>query len=300
MTISCIIPTLNRGNILVETIRQLLGQDRRPEEIIVVDQSTQVDPETASALQQVVDRDDVRWLRQREPNASKARNAGAIAARGDVLLFLDDDIRVTSEFVAAHERNYKHAEVLAVSGQVLEGDAAVTTNLRCDPEDLTLGWISFPKNYAYRCKTAWMASGNFSVRRQVYLELGGMDENYARGGFREESDFAMRFLAEGNRFIFDPQASIVHLGAGVVDGGARSWSKAFEWHNAIGDWYFRVKYARGKGALLLMWLGFRHVVASRYKLKRPWLLIPSLMCWLASAPIALARRAAGPKLLRVQ
>ena len=296
--ISCIIPTLNRGRVLVDTLEQLVAQKPQSPEIIVVDQTPQVDPATEAALSAWRDQGVIQWIRQAEPNASKARNTGALAASGDVLLFLDDDIQIAPDFVEAHASNYRDSDVVAVAGQVLETERATTTQLKYPPNDPELGWVRFPKNYATRCVTTWMASGNFSVRREVYFEVGGMDENYKRGAFREESDFAMRFLKQGYRFQFDPKASIVHLGIrSVPGGGARSWNDLSQLHHFVGNWYFNLKYLRWPNARQVLWYSFRHLVASQRKVRRPHLMLLSGLMWIAALPIALFRRLLRPKLI---
>ncbi|HEV2804403.1 MAG TPA: glycosyltransferase family 2 protein [Chthoniobacterales bacterium] len=296
--ISCIIPTLNRGTVVVHTVEQLLAQKPHVPEIILVDQTPQVDPDTEAALSAWRDQGAIKWIRQLEPNASKARNTGAWAANGEILLFLDDDIQIAPDFVEAHAANYRDPKVVAVAGQVLETEGATTTQLQYPADDPELGWIRFPKNYAKRCKTTWMASGNFSIRRDVYFEVGGMDENYRRGAFREESDFAMRFLGKGYRFQFDPSASIVHLGIRAVPGGgARSWSDLSQLHHFIGDWYFNLKYLRWRNARQLLWFSFRHLVTSRRKVARPHLALLSAVMWVAALPIAAFRRLLGSKLI---
>jgi GT2 family glycosyltransferase len=300
-TVSCIIPTLNRGTVLVETIRQLLQQGTRAHEIIVVDQTSEPEAGTEATLKEWNDQGRIRWIQLREPNASKARNVGALIATGDVLLFLDDDIEIGPNFLAAHVRNYLDSNAVAVSGQVLEIEKEVTTRLRARSNDPDIGWIHFPKNYGERCTTSWMAGGNFSIRRSIYLEIGGMDENYRRGAFREETDFAMRFLQAGYGFQFDPAASVVHLGVHAVPrGGARSWRNPLQWHHCIGDWYFNLRFMNPSNAPLLIWFGFRHLVASRYNIIRPWRLPLSGACWITSLPIALVLRIRGPKLLAVK
>jgi glycosyltransferase involved in cell wall biosynthesis len=301
LKLSCIIPTLNRGTVLVETIRQLLEQATPADEIIVVDQTSEREVTMQARLKEWNDQRRIRWIRQREPNASKARNVGALIATGDVLLFLDDDIEIGRDFVAAHARNYLDPKVVAVSGQVLEIEKEVTTKLKARSDDPDIGWIHFPKNYGERCTTSWMCGNNFSVRRGVYLEVGGMDENYRRGGFREETDFAMRFLRAGYRFQFDPTASIIHLGVRAVPrGGARSWRNPLQWHHCIGDWYFNLRFMNASNAFLLVWIGFRHLVTSRYNVMRPWRLPVSGACWIISLPIALILTIRGPKLLAVK
>lgn len=295
--VSCIIPTLNRSADLCNAVQMLLEQTYPLHEIIIVDQTRQPDENTRYALSRWELEKKIRWLRQEQPSASKARNKGAVATSGDVLLFLDDDIHVDRGFVEAHTRNYLDPTIVAVAGQVLEREKRVTDILRSPPDDPEIGWIRFPKNYNKRCVTAWMAAGNFSVRRGIYFQIGGMDENYRRGSFREETDFAMRFLRAGYRFQFDPAASITHLGVSAVPhGGARSWANPLQWHHCIGDWYFNLRFARGKSAFRLYWYSFRHLVASRYNLVRPWRLPLAAVCWLSSAPIALWLRLGGAKL----
>jgi glycosyltransferase involved in cell wall biosynthesis len=297
-TVSCIIPTLNRGTVLVETIRQLLQQGTRAHEIIVVDQTSEPEAGTEATLKEWNDQGRIRWIPLREPNASKARNVGALIATGDVLLFLDDDIEIGPDFLAAHSRNYLDSKAVAVSGQVLEMEKEVTTRLRARSNDPDIGWIHFPKNYGERCTTSWMAGGNFSIRREIYFEVGGMDENYKRGAFREETDFAMRFLQAGYRFQFDPAASVVHLGVRAVPrGGARSWRNPFEWHHHIGDWYFNFRFINRRNMRQLLLYSIRHLVVSRQKVQRPWLMLISLAAWFSAVPIALVLCLRGARLI---
>src|SRR6267154_5966637 len=86
VSISCILPTLSRGEVLCATIRMLLRQACEPREIIVVDQTPVHEKFHQQALASWIEERRITWLRQSEPNASKARNAGALAATGDVLL----------------------------------------------------------------------------------------------------------------------------------------------------------------------------------------------------------------------
>jgi len=128
-----------------------------------------------------------------------------------------------------------------------------------------------------------------------------MDENYRRGAFREETDFAMRFLRAGYRFEFDPNASIVHLGIRAVPGGgARNWTNPFEFHHFLGDWYFNFKYLQWRNASQLLWYSFRHLIASRRKVRRPWLMLISLASWVSAIPVAVLLRIRGPRLAEVR
>jgi GT2 family glycosyltransferase len=171
--------------------------------------------------------------------------------------------RSEAEFVAAHIRNYVEPKVVAVSGQVLEGRRHVIMNdLPAAATSEGFGWIYFPKNYGKRCPTQWMASTNFSIRKEVFISLGGMDANYRKGAFREESDFAQRFQRAGYHFVFDPEASLYHLGAtGAPAGGSRTWisnKRVAGWHHCVGDWYFRFGYLGHNGTTALLRFSLRH------------------------------------------
>lgn len=292
VTVSVILPTFNRAAVLCQTVRMLRHQTLVPHEIIVVDQSTSIDADSEANLKRWNEHGDIHWIRQIEPNASMARNRGAVAATGDVLLFLDDDITLAERFIEYHARNYHSPEVRAVAGQILDEDSPVTLDLPKQTGDPQVDWIYFPKNYGKRCLTPWMASGNFSVRRDVYFELGGMDETYWKGGFREEADFALRFVRSGYQFQFDPEASVFHLGIKAVPaGGSRPRDFGFGmWHHIFGAWYFLVGFGTLRSTPILLFSSLRGFVLNQATLKAPRICVPRLLMWFAAFPAALFTR----------
>jgi GT2 family glycosyltransferase len=218
-----------------------------------------------------------------------------------VLLFLDDDIRINSDFLAAHSETMTRSGAPMVSGQILEDEAHTVDNLpikACDPD---IGWLYFRKNYSKECRTTFMMSGNCAIRRDLFLQLRGMDENYEKGAFREESDFALRLAGAGHVGVFQPRASIYHLGsAGAPDGGARNTTKNKSiagFHHCVGDWYFNLRFARGRLMMPLFEMSIRHFIFNRYNVRHPWLLPILLGRWLVALPVALAKRLRGPKTL---
>jgi glycosyltransferase involved in cell wall biosynthesis len=279
----------------------LLKQTVPAHEILVVDQSIRHEPETENALEAWAKQGAIRWLDQKEPNASLARNAGALAATGDVLLFLDDDILVEEGFLAAHAKNYVSASTVAVSGQVLEGNRETISELPRRTLDAETEWLNFPRNYIHRCCTSWMMAGNFSIRKQVFLEVGGMDARYKRGAFREESDFAMRFEKAGHRFQFDPEASLYHLATkGAPTGGTREVHYHMGlagWNFLLGDWYFTIGNANFRTWLRFAWAGCRGLVLTKYNLLHPWQIPIVGIMWLAALPVAGILRLLGPQLI---
>jgi glycosyltransferase involved in cell wall biosynthesis len=105
--VSVIIPTYNRVNSLRRTLDSLAQQTYpavRFEVIVVDDGSTDTTPEIRDLAPLPV-----RYYRQGNQGAAAARNAGAVEARGELLVFLDDDVIVHECFldalVAGHPRN---------------------------------------------------------------------------------------------------------------------------------------------------------------------------------------------------
>ena len=300
--ISCIIPTVGRDRILCDTIGMLLSQSHAPHEIIVVDQTEKHDEATNDALTAWEKQGVIRWIRQAEPNASRARNTGALNATGNILLFLDDDIIVKTDFLEVYARAFEPDDVPGVCGQLLQGEGKMgkpVFDLPPGVDDPDFGWLRFPKNYGKPYITSWMISANVAVRRSLFIELGGMDENYVKGAMREEGDFAMRFARAGYKFHFEPKASVFHLGHPI--GGARigrRYKGLPGWHHEIGDWYFTLGYANRRNVSSLLVTSLRHFVFNRYNAAHPWWIPVIFVRWLCAFPVALLQRLRGAKLIQ--
>lgn len=86
-TVSVVIPTCNRRELLSQSLRSVLSQSRAADEIIVVD-----DGSTDGTIERVHEAfPEVRVLSQENRGVSAARNRGIEAAKGDWIAFLDSD-----------------------------------------------------------------------------------------------------------------------------------------------------------------------------------------------------------------
>ena len=94
--LSVVIPTYRRDDALARCVSRLLQQTEPAVEIVVVDQNAAgfVDDALGADLDRVV------HVRLEEPNCSTARNVGALAAKADSLLFIDDDLIPPATFCA--------------------------------------------------------------------------------------------------------------------------------------------------------------------------------------------------------
>lgn len=241
--ISLVIPTLNRPEYLLSCINDLLNQTVKDFEILVIDQS---DIEIHNELVSKINDLRVKFIYLKERSASKARNLGIKNAAAEVILFLDDDIIINNrDFVKNHLKHYTNPATIGVSGAILNKENDFRQVRSRLSHSIDYGWLFFPINYAYPCKVGNAWAGNMSFRTKYTKEVGGMDERYAKGAFREESDFCTRIVRRFGALEFDPQAYLVHIGA--TKGGLRTFSSADlvkAQHHFDGFFYYTLKYSK--------------------------------------------------------
>ncbi len=272
LPLSVIIPTYGRGEVMVDTVEQLLSQRPPVAEVIVVDQTRSHDPETLARMDRLQRAGAIRWLRRAEPSQPGALNLGLSCATQPYVLFLDDDIRVGAGFAAAHLAAFVDDSIWAVAGQVLQPGES--------PDD---SWVHRPEvgpfaDSAFRFRSARPTlvcngmSGNLSVRTGRARAIGGFDENFLPPvSYRFDEDFCKRLVAAGGLIRFEPRASIDHLRA--PSGGTRSLgshlTSASPMHG-IGDYYFALKRGISWGtARYILRRPFREVM-TRFHASHPW------------------------------
>jgi GT2 family glycosyltransferase len=289
--ISVAIPTLGREAILIDTLQYLLALRHTPHEILVVDQTPVHEPATEQMLTTLHREGAIRWIRLPEPSITHAMNVGLLEAKGDVVLYVDDDIIPQGELIDAHRRAHDDAALPAsdrtiVAGRVLQpwhvdGSRPWDRLASEDP-----GFVD-----------AFIGC-NFSVKRDAAIRLGGFDERFVRVAYRYEAEFAVRARRSGLRIQFAPAALIHHLHA--IKGGTRSYGdhlRTLSPAHAVGACYFllRTRPAGWLGSLLA--LPFR-AVATRFHLRHPWWILPVLIAQIRALIWAVWLWAAGPKLIK--
>jgi glycosyltransferase involved in cell wall biosynthesis len=198
MKLSVIVPTRNRADVLHETVGNLSRQDFSPidYEIVVVDDGSSPPVKV---------KEPVRLIRLEGVERSAARNAGARAARGDVILFLDDDVSVDEGFLAAHLAAQREwPGVLAVGRIVLPEEEHDRPFLRFRR---SLERVEVPVDRGLVAKANFCTAQNMSIPRESFLALGGFSEEIISG---EDQDLALRHTGAGGRIVYLPEATGVH------------------------------------------------------------------------------------------
>ena len=304
LTISVVIPTYQREKVLIETLEYLLHYAKKtPEflELILVDQTRQHEPETQKFLSEWKDQGAIKWFRLNQPHLTRSMNLGLLKARGDVVLFIDDDIIPNSNLLSEHLDAYRNkSDLWAVVGQISQPGE--------EPEDLPFipsgnkltRYLNFPFRRKEGTYIENAMAGNLSVKRNKALAIGGFDENFTPPvASRFETEFAKRLVSKGGKIWFEPKASIHHLQA--KSGGTRakgSHLNSISPRYGVGDCYYALRQGHfWESMWYILKRPFREV-RTKYHLKHPWWIPVKFIGELRAIIRAIYLYRNGPKLIQ--
>ncbi len=228
--ISVIIPTYGREEPLRDSLDDILNQDYPNYEIIVVDQTPQHKPEIETYLQQQTKGSKIKWFRLNWASLPGARNYAVRRSIGEIILFIDDDVKVEPGFLKAHAQNFiDKPEIGAVAGRVFDrmkmadasvgrtqGDANYKSIDYLPPQamDPGIAWYYIDLVHTVKPQQVLTARGcNMSFRREIFFKHGlHFDERFRGSAVREESDFCLRLRQTGYKIWYDPEAHLIHIG----------------------------------------------------------------------------------------
>ena len=282
---------------LSQTLRKIAALNQKPEEIWVMEQSKNIEADVGKACEELPSKIHLRHLSR--PGAQAARNQAAREISADILLFLDDDVDPEPGLVEAHLENYRDSSIHAVAGFYLEPGESETSQ----PKD-GIWWRPLtqlervPASYSKRVDSPLWPSCNGSIRREVFLKLGGFDENY-RHTLLDDTDLAVRMLKAGYRCVHDPKARLFHRkeptgGNRPAKPGDRVIASREKWYTWF--YFFWMNYGlAGLGEILLR---MRTNI-----FRRPYLINPKLLLiavvemgtgfWMAARAIFKGRKLIG-------
>ena len=214
--VTVVVATLNRGGFLLDCLRDLLAQNHRPLEILVVDQSDRTAAEIAQIAEKnsnVIDYHHVSFR-----GLPKARNYGWQKARYEAIIFVDDDTRFGADLVTEHLRALKRPGVGVVAGGIDEANGPVDSG---PPVDVFRTWTATPfSGFAARGELIvdHARGANFSVWKKALKKVGGFDQTLNVGAaLYEELDMCLRVKKIGFEVFFNGRARVTHL-AVATDG----------------------------------------------------------------------------------
>lgn len=221
--VTVVILYYKRSSTIRETIHSVIRQDYPYREIILVDNHSQDD------LKSVIEpfRSEIRLIELPENlGACGGRNAGIRAARGQILIFLDDDMSFSTseELTKIVEAFARRSGIDVLAFRICDPD---TGQLRlrewCHPRS----WKDFATS---EFETHWFCEGAAAFRRKVFEQSGLYYEPLFYGA--EGHDLAIRILDHGFKMLYYPSVSVGHRAANEGRSSGRQYytfTRAFIW-----------------------------------------------------------------------
>ena len=206
---SVVVCTYNRSQRLRGALDSVLSQEASDYELLVIDDGS--DDDTAEVVA-TFDSPLVRYVRRENGGLSAARNTGIHEARGEFVIFLDDDDRVEPSWLST------------LAGNIGPRTGVVSCGCRFYSPDSDWEMISLPEQQpdAFNQVTALFLAGTFAVRRDLYEQVGGYAEDLP---ISHQTELALRLLPELDRAgmtVESVDLPLVHIERRAV--AQRLWS----------------------------------------------------------------------------
>ncbi len=219
---SIIIPTYNRASKLANTLEQLKAQTFVDFEIVIVEDGYNNGDLYASILK--TDKVVYEFLKSKK-NVSAKRNIGASKAKGQYLIFLDDDDIITSNWISDF-------------AEVLKKDKADIAFCAVEASDSNGKKKIISPETAYQDERSWgiFLAGAFAVRKEIFNSINGYDE-MLRYGENTELGIRLKSVIKSKSFISN--INLVYSASST--GGSKNIQNTFIANNHIiakhKDWF---------------------------------------------------------------
>ncbi len=199
-TLSVIIPVHNGGSRFRKCLQNLAAANPAPGEVIVVSDGD------SDGSWRVAEQFGAQVMRIPTPEGpARARNLGARTAKGDILFFFDADVAIPPDAVGRIAATFQDdPELAALFGSY-------------DDEPFESNFLSQYKNmfhhYVHQtakadASTFWSGCG--AIRREIFLAMGGFEENYRRPAI-EDIELGYRLRKTGHRIRLLKELQVKHL-----------------------------------------------------------------------------------------
>lgn len=216
--ISVILATYNRAASLARAIDSL-SKLRNPSalqwELLVVDNNSH--DNTRQVVEDLA-KDwglRLRYIFEGTQGKAFALRTGVTHARGDILVFTDDDVTFDPEWLISIKRTFDEFDCAAVGGRV------IPVWNQPKPEWLVMGEqqaiVNFDKGDVPKQIQCPPLGANYAFRREVFskigsfrLDLGVTGGDDSRGGSSVDTEFGDRLLRAGEKIMYAPTALVYH------------------------------------------------------------------------------------------
>lgn len=220
-TVTISILNYQRKETLRRTIERAVGQRYPDLDVLVVDNAS------TDGSDRMVGEEfpGVRLVRLPENVGCAARNAGVAAAKGEIVVTIDNDVLLTTagDVQTAVDVFERRPSVGCVNFKILDPAGGLSRRDWCHPRD----WRRFANE---EFETDYVLEGASAVRRDAFERVGGYWAPLFLG--HEGLDLALRFLEAGYELLYAPRLQVTHL----VSSEARPSSRIYYTYTRNAIW----------------------------------------------------------------
>lgn len=218
--VSVIIPTFNRAKTIGESIHSVLRQTYSNFEIIIADDCSE--DETESAVKEIGD-SRIRYLKTEKRNgACGARNMGALAAKGEILAFLDSDDIWRPEKLRMQLKLWKThnwGDYILYGAYVYED----RDETRYYPTEKTLT-AGKPQNlFALLLDKNVVTTGTMMLKKRIFLDQKGFDPEYPR---LQDWELNLRLARKYDHLFLNEKVLVQHYTEVSISSNVENWAYA--------------------------------------------------------------------------
>jgi len=203
--LSIIMHTLERYDCLEDVLIFLRSQTVQPDEIVIADQ-TPLEKRPKGFYENYSDLP-IKLLNLDRPSHAPAQNKAAKASSGDLLLFLDDDIEFSNDFIEQYLYVLETEHVDVVQG-AFSDEKTLTEHSERDYRKMEpLGYFLKLPKYKWNGMVLATCGGSLLIKRELFLSVGGYDEKTPR---MADIELGYRLFRHGAKIFFSEKPFAHH------------------------------------------------------------------------------------------
>jgi len=218
--LSIIICTYNRYNYLYNVLKSIAENDFSLSEyeiVLVNNNSTDGTDTESERFRRDFPQVAFRYVVEKNQGLSHARNRGIAEAKGDILIYVDDDALVNKEFLRSYADFFaQYPQAAAAGGAILPiYETAEPKWMSHFTKQLITGYLYLGNQTKKFGKRHYPGGGNAAYRKEVFGKIGLFNVDLGRKGESligaEEKDIFDKMTAQGMEFYYLPNAILYHI-----------------------------------------------------------------------------------------